>query len=72
VLLVDTHADHTQDAWWHAANAARRDVPRPVFHLLAGHGRVWVSRAEAMRALAYVVQMPEWEQAEHPPFTVRF
>jgi len=72
LLLVDTHADPTADAWWRAAQAAREDMPRPVFHLLAGHGRVWVSRSEAMRALAYVVAMPEWEQATHAPFTVRF
>jgi len=52
LLVVDPNpTTPTQSAWWLAAQAAREDVPRPVFQLLAGHGRVWCRRSDAMRAL---------------------
>lgn len=72
LLVVDPHpTTPAQSAWWQAAQAAREDMPRPVFHMLAGHGRVWVRRSDALRALAYVVSMPEWDACDFPPFTMR-
>lgn len=72
-FLVVDHNPTTpaQSAWWQAAQAAREDVPRPVFQLLAGHGKVWCRRSDAMRALAYVVSMPEWNACDYAPFTLR-
>ncbi len=73
LLVVDPNpTTPAQSAWWQAAQAAREDVPRPVFQLLAGHGRVWCRRSDAMRALAYVASMPEWDACDYAPFTVRF
>jgi hypothetical protein len=72
LLVVDPNpTTPSQSAWWLAAQAAREDMPRPVFQLLSGHGRVWCKRSEAMRALAYVVSMPEWDECDFDPFQLR-
>ena len=73
LLVVDPNpTTDSQSAWWQAAQDARNDVPRALYLLLAGHGRAWVRRSDAMRALAYAVAMPEWDACDYAPFTVRF
>jgi hypothetical protein len=72
VLSVDPNpTTASQSAWWRAAQDARRDAPRALWLILAGHGRVCVKRSEAMRALAYAVAFPEWDACDYPPFTLR-
>jgi hypothetical protein len=64
--VLRVHPDTDASLWW-AGVRQRRDVPDAIWALLAGRGRVELSRLQAERALEWAAGVEGWADAEPKP-----